>query len=107
MKVSSLGRRLLTGLIGLSSAANVAASDDGKDWVRSHDFTISALVVLADHLDAYGESGLNLLLGWEHVGGIYSEAALQNLPWIIHGVHKKDLTAYHAETDPIERQQIL
>lgn len=48
-----------------------------------------------------------MLLGWEHVAGIYSEAALRDLPWIIHGVHKKDLTAYYAQTDPILRQEIL
>ena len=67
----------------------------GHRWVRSHPFTIMALTILADKLNArqYRDANMNTLLAWKARDGLLQKAVKEGLPWQLHIYpHREGLT---------------
>jgi hypothetical protein len=77
-------------LLVLASAAaqsqDARPADFGRQWVRSHPFTLMALTqrpeAVAD--DKYKEAGLNTMLAWKKREGMLDAAIRQGIPWHFH-----------------------
>jgi len=75
-------------LLVISVAVSFAAADEraahfGKQWVRSHPFTLMALTQRPEAVldDKYREAGLNTMLAWKPRDGLFEAAVRQGLPW--------------------------
>jgi hypothetical protein len=78
-------------MVALYAWPSVSCAGFGKDWVRNHNFTVTSIVLLSDHLDMYVGTGFNVLLGWRHRGDIFAYADDNNLPWFINAVYPIDV----------------
>lgn len=70
----------------LASAETARPRRFGHEWVRTHPFTLMALVQRPETLkpDEYRGAGLNTVLAWKGRGGIFQTAIKSGLPWFYH-----------------------
>jgi len=79
----------------LLSAAGAPADiygDRGKEWIRTHPFYISGLLLRPESFNAstYLGAGLNTLLAWKPREGYYfAQGARANIPWHYHIYHER------------------
>ncbi|MHB9071534.1 MAG: hypothetical protein ACYC54_14345 [Sedimentisphaerales bacterium] len=67
-------------------------ADFGMQWVKSHPYTVSAVVLLDTSLNmsTYSGAGMNKVLGWENREYIYRKASIAGVPWHIYGESERD-----------------
>jgi hypothetical protein len=61
--------------------------DFGRQWVRSHPFTLMALTLQGKSVgdnDRYAEAGFSNMLAWKNKPEIFQAAVRRNLPWHYH-----------------------
>jgi hypothetical protein len=89
---------LLSCLLWVLSAVSASApspaghpADFGRQWVRSHPFTISALVQRSEVAidQRFVDAGLNTMMIWKDRPPLYAWAAEQHIPWHLH-VNKRE-----------------
>lgn len=67
-------------------------ADFGKQWVRSHPFTITATVLVGNTFDiqTYTGAGLNTVMLWENEEGVIQQASQAGVPWILHSENRRN-----------------
>ena len=87
-----LGCACLVMLAALGGPASLLAEsprpkDFGRQWVRTHPFTLMALVQQNEAVagkDHYAQAGFSVMLVWKERAGIFKAAKRMDLPWIYH-----------------------
>ncbi len=81
--ISLLAVTLATPAAAATRHADERPIDFGKQWVRSHPFTLMGLTVqtMAMEDDKYANVGFNTMLAWEGRDGIFAGAVRMGLPY--------------------------
>ena len=72
----------------------------GRDWVRSHPFTISALLLEDTGFEHYQDLGMNTALIWKGREGLFEKSVARGMPWHYMGLRNLKKTQGGYDTAP-------